>query len=103
MRFIPAPENPDDFFTDSISDSSRSSFTPSQRGKILPILSPPLLTPFFSTFIGLIQAHKGDDIEAFSQLQRTPSSRSYNPLQQGEVIGSQNGRNGHMKSMSIGK
>jgi hypothetical protein len=33
MRFIPVQENPEDFFTDSISESSRSSFSPSQRGE----------------------------------------------------------------------
>lgn len=95
MRFIPARENPDDFFTDSISDSSRSSFTPSQRGNHDNELS-------ILIFLGLI--HKGDDIEAFSQLQRTPSaSLSYNPLQQGEVVGGLNGSNRSMKSMSIGR
>lgn len=35
MRFIPVQESPDDFFVDSISDSSRSSFSPSQRGKLI--------------------------------------------------------------------
>jgi hypothetical protein len=118
MRFIPAPENPDDFFTDNISDSSRSSFSPSQRGHSLSVS--PLLLPHPppsppSSFTGLIQTHKGDDIEAYSQIHptTTPSSSSsraaYNPLQS-EVNGhhnngkgTTNGRNGQLKAMNIGK
>lgn len=100
MRFIPAPENPDDFFTDSISDSSTSSFSPSQRGPLIFPIRSLTLTP-----LGLIQTHKRDDIEAYSMIHpgaNFSSSRpAYNPLQ-GDENGHRSNGTGR-KGLNIGR